>query len=154
MFNREYTYKQVVATLHGCRVDLSDEKFFLELTLRAIRNAGMRLAKTKSRNPLSYQIEDDIMGGGVSVNALITTSHLTVHTANRHGAVEFDCATCGRDSEPWLALETFKRALRPLYTRVRYECGSRAEHTPSSREVYPTIKSSEPIVKSRRTVSF
>jgi len=111
----------VVATLHGCRADLVDEKLILNTTLRAIRNSNMHLAKTRMENPLVYRVEDDIMGGGVSINALITTSHLTAHTSRLHRTVEFDCATCGCDSNPWAALETFKRALKPIHVTMQYE---------------------------------
>jgi S-adenosylmethionine/arginine decarboxylase-like enzyme len=93
----------------------------LDTTLKAIRNANMELAKTASKNPVVYRVADDIMGGGVSVNAIITTSHLTIHTSRLYGTVEFDCATCGIDSNPWAALETFKRALRPTHTAMQYE---------------------------------
>lgn len=109
-----------MATLHGCRSDLVDEKLMLNTTLKAIKNANMQLAKTRMDNPLVYRVEDDIMGGGVSVNALITTSHLTAHTSRSHRTVEFDCATCGCDSYPWEALETFKRALKPTHVTMQY----------------------------------
>jgi S-adenosylmethionine/arginine decarboxylase-like enzyme len=118
---RPYAYRHVVATLHGCRSDLVDENLILNTTLRAIRNANMHLAKTRMENPLVYRVEDDVMGGGVSINALITTSHLTAHTSRLHRTVEFDCATCGCDSDPWAALETFKRALKPTHITMQYE---------------------------------
>jgi len=119
--NRPYAYRHVVATLHGCRANLLDDKLLLNTTLKAIRNANMRLAKTKTKNPLVYRVGDDIMGGGVSVNALIITSHLTVHTSKLYRTVEFDCATCGCDSNPWASLETFKRALKPTHVAMQYE---------------------------------
>jgi S-adenosylmethionine/arginine decarboxylase-like enzyme len=121
MISRPYAYRHVVATLHGCRSDLVDEKLLLNTTIRAIRNANMTLAKTKTSNPLLYKVGDDIMGGGVSVNALITTSHLTVHTSRMYRTVEFDCATCGCDSNPWAALETFKKTLKPTHVTMQYE---------------------------------
>ena len=121
MHTRPYAYRQIVATLHGCRSDLLDEKFLLNTTLKAIRNANMQLAKTRTQNPLVYRVSDDVMGGGVSVNALITTSHLTIHTSKLHDTAEFDCATCGSDGDPWAALEIFKRALRPTHVTMQYE---------------------------------
>ena len=121
MSTRPYAYRHVVATLHGCRSDLLNDKFILSITLKAIRNANMQLAKTKTANPLVYRVGDDIMGGGVSVNALITTSHLTIHTSRMYRTVEFDCATCGCDSNPWAALETFKRALKPTHVTMQYQ---------------------------------
>ena len=132
MIARPYAYKQIVATLHGCRSDLLDDKLLLSTTLAAIRNAKMRLAQTKTTNPLVYKVGDDIMGGGVSVNALITTSHLTVHTSKLHGTAEFDCATCGRTSSPLAALETFRRMLRPTHITIRYESGEIRDQTKSA----------------------
>jgi S-adenosylmethionine/arginine decarboxylase-like enzyme len=121
MSTRPYAYRHVIATLHGCRSDLLDERLLLSTALKGIRNANMQLAKTKTENPLVYRVSDDIMGGGVSINALITTSHMTVHTSQLHRTVEFDCATCGCDSDPWAALETFKRTLKPTHVTMQYE---------------------------------
>jgi len=123
MSPRPYPYRHVVATLHGCRADLLDDRLILNSALRAIRNANMHLAKTKTANPLVYRVSEDIMGGGVSVNALITTSHMTLHTSRRYRTAEFDCATCGCDSNPWAALEAVKEALRPTHVTMQYECG-------------------------------
>ena len=121
MSTRPYAYRHIVSTLHGCHSDLLNDKMLLNTTIKAIRNANMKLAKTKTKNPLVYRISDDIMGGGVSVNALITTSHLTIHTSKLYRTVEFDCATCGCDSNPWAALETFKRSLKPTHVTMQYE---------------------------------
>ena len=134
--NRPYGYKQIVATLQGCQSDLLDEKLILGTTLTAIRNANMHLAKTKTTNPLVYKVSDDIMGGGVSVNALITTSHLTVHTSKLYGTVEFDCATCGSTSNPLAALATFRRTLRPTHVTIQYESNEIRDQIISA----PTIK--------------
>jgi len=133
---RPYSYRQIVATLHGCRSDLLDEKLLLDTTLAAIRHANMRLAKTKTTNPLVYKVSHDIMGGGVSINALITTSHLTVHTSKLYGTVEFDCATCGCTSNPVAALATFRRILRPTHVTIQYESDEAKEQIMSA----PTIK--------------
>jgi S-adenosylmethionine/arginine decarboxylase-like enzyme len=128
LFARPYSYRHVIATLHECRSDLLDDKLLRNTTLKAIRNANMQLAKTKTTNPLVYRVGDDIMGGGVSINALITTSHLTLHTSKMYGTVEFDCATCGCDSNPWAALETFKRTLKPRHITMQYEHDETEEH--------------------------
>ena len=133
---RPYAYRKIVATLHGCRSDLLDDGLLLSTTLTAIRNANMRLAKTKTMNPLVYKVSDDIMGGGVSVNALITTSHLTVHTSKLYGTAEFDCATCGCASNPLAALTTFRRILRPTHVTIQYESGETRDQIISA----PTIK--------------
>ena len=136
MNTRPYAYKQIVATLHGCRSDLLDDKLLLNTTLTAIRDANMQLAKTKTTNPLVYKVGDDIMGGGVSVNALITTSHLTVHTSRLHGTAEFDCATCGFASDPLAALMAFRKALRSTHITVQYE----SDESRNQIAYAPTIK--------------
>ena len=118
---RPYAYKQVIATLHGCQADLLDDKLLLKTTLTAIHDANMQLAKTRAANPIVYRVADDIMGGGVSVNALIVTSHLTVHTSKLHKTMEFDCATCGQSSSPLAALAAFKKALKPACVTIQYE---------------------------------
>lgn len=123
MPSRPYSYRHVVATLHGCRADLLDDKLLLETTLIAIREANMQLARTKMPNPLVYRVEDDVMGGGVSVNALITTSHLTLHTSRKYRTVEFDCATCGCNSNPWAALDLFRQTLKPTHVTMQYQHG-------------------------------
>ena len=136
MNTRPYAYKQIVATLHGCRSDLLDDKLLLNTTLTAIRDANMQLAKTRTTNPLVYKVSDDIMGGGVSVNALITTSHLTVHTSRLYGTAEFDCATCGFASNPLAALATFRKALKPTHVTIQYE----SDESQSQIVPIPTIK--------------
>lgn len=125
---RPYAYRHIVATLFGCRADLLDDKFLLNTALKAIRNAKMQLAVTNTANPLVYRVREDVMGGGVSVNALITTSHLTIHTSRRYRTAEFDCATCGCDSDPWAALDTFKHALRPTHVAMQYEHDDLKQH--------------------------
>jgi S-adenosylmethionine/arginine decarboxylase-like enzyme len=133
---RPYAYKQIVATLHGCQSDLLDDKLLLSTTLTAIRNANMHLARTKTTNPLVYKVGDDIMGGGVSVNALITTSHLTVHTSKLYRTTEFDCATCGYASNPLAALATFRRILKPTHITIHYGSDEIQDQITSA----PTIK--------------
>ena len=72
-------------------------------------------------NPLVYRVDQDIMGGGVSINALITTSHLTIHSAKDHSSVEFDCATCGPKSHPEEAFRVFEEFLRPKKIRIWFK---------------------------------
>jgi S-adenosylmethionine/arginine decarboxylase-like enzyme len=119
--SRPYAYRHIVATLFGCRANLLDQKLLLNTTLKAIHDSNMQLAITTTQNPVVYKVGNDIMGGGVSVSALITTSHLTIHTSRLYRTVEFDCATCGVDSNPWAALDTFKHALRPTHVATQYE---------------------------------
>jgi S-adenosylmethionine/arginine decarboxylase-like enzyme len=122
LVERLYPYKQIVATFFGCEADLLNKDDFLKASLLAIEKANMTLADLP-RNPLVYKVNQDIMGGGVSVNALITTSHLTIHSSNDYLAVEFDCATCGPDSHPEEAFKVFEEFLRPKKVKIWFKKG-------------------------------
>jgi len=118
---RPYKYKHLVVTFTNCNGNLLDEKGFVETSLKAIERANMKLAVTSGENPMHYRISDDAMGGGVSVNALITTSHLTIHSSKKYRLVEFDCATCGQNSYPEKALEVFKRFLKTNTVKIHFK---------------------------------
>lgn len=122
LVERLYPYKHIVATFFGCEADLLNKDDFLKASILAIEKANMSLAKVP-RNPLVYKVDEDIMGGGVSVNALITTSHLTVHSARDYSSVEFDCATCGPESRPEEALRVFEEFLKPRKIKIWFRKG-------------------------------
>jgi len=122
MVERPYPYKHIVATFFGCKADLLDKNHFLKTSLMAIEKANMTLVHVP-KNPLVYKVDEDIMGGGVSVNALITTSHLTIHSARDYSAVEFDCATCGPESRPEEAFRVFKEFLKPKKVKIWFKKG-------------------------------
>ncbi len=119
---RQYPYKHVVATFFDCETDLLDKDNFLKTSLLAIEKANMILANVP-KNPIVYKVDEDIMGGGVSVNALITTSHLTIHSAKDYSAVEFDCATCGPQSRPEEAFKVFQEFLKPKKVKIWFKKG-------------------------------
>ena len=117
MVERPYPYKHIVATFLSCEANLLDKDQFHKVSLLAIEKADMTLVDVP-KNPLVYKVNKDIMGGGVSVNALITTSHLTIHSAKDYSAVEFDCATCGPKSRPENALKVFEEFLKPKKIKI------------------------------------
>jgi len=122
MAGRPYPYKQIVATFFGCEADLLNKDDFLKASILAIEKASMSLANVP-KNPLVYKVDEDIMGGGVSVNALITTSHLTIHSAKDYSSVEFDCATCGPESRPEEAFKVFEEFLKPKKIKIWFRKG-------------------------------
>jgi len=122
MVGRPYPYKQIVATFFGCEADLLNKDDFLKASILAIEKANMSLANVP-KNPLVYKVDEDIMGGGVSVNALITTSHLTIHSAKDYSSVEFDCATCGPESRPEEAFKVFEEFLKPKKIKIWFRKG-------------------------------
>ena len=122
MVDRPYQYKHIIATFFDCDANLLDKNHFLKTSLLAIEKANMTLVHVPN-NPLVYKVDEDIMGGGVSVNALITTSHLTIHSAKDYSSVEFDCATCGPESRPEEAFKVFEKTLKPKKLKIWFKKG-------------------------------
>jgi S-adenosylmethionine/arginine decarboxylase-like enzyme len=96
LVERQYPYKHIVATFFGCEANLLDKNQFLKTSLMAIEKANMTLVQVP-KNPLVYKVDEDIIGGGVGVNALITTSHLTIHSAKDYSPLMW---WTGRDLFP------------------------------------------------------
>lgn len=115
-------YKRLLATLKDCEPGLlADAGFIEKIAIRAIRRAGMRLIEFYG-NPMIYKAdpEGDPMGGGITLLAMITTSHLAIHTSLRDSSVEFDCQTCGAETDPMAALETLAKAFKAKSVMIHY----------------------------------
>jgi len=104
--------KHVYGNLYGCDVRLiSDEKYLRRLVKEAIKIANMHLVELKSWKFFSKK-------GGVSVIALITESHVAVHTWPGYQYATVDVYTCGRESQPEKAFEHIVKGLAPKeYTK-------------------------------------
>jgi S-adenosylmethionine/arginine decarboxylase-like enzyme len=102
-------YKRLSATLRGCKPEaLWDLKFLEEAVREAARAAGMEIVPIFG-NPLVYKADpsNDPMGGGVTVLALITRSHIAIHSSIEGECIMFNCETCGEGTDPDAALKAF-----------------------------------------------
>jgi len=106
--------KHVFGNLYDITEELlKDKKFLEELVLKAVKEAKMNLVEIKSW-------EFGGKKGGVSVIALVTESHIALHTWNEYKYATADVYTCGEGSDPEKAFELIVKELKPKYYKVFY----------------------------------
>ncbi|BAJ51452.1 S-adenosylmethionine decarboxylase [Candidatus Caldarchaeum subterraneum] len=99
--------KHVFGNLYNCPENIiSDEKYLRKIVREAIKQANMTLVSLRS---WSFGGEK----GGVSVIALITESHVAVHTWREYNYATVDIYTCGEESNPEKAFDYIVQHLRP-----------------------------------------
>lgn len=104
--------KHVYGNLYGCDKRLiSNERYLRRIVREAIKVAGMHLFELRS-----WKFESK--KGGVSVIALITESHVAIHTWPEYEYATVDVYTCGEKSEPEKAFDYIIEKLSPKeYTK-------------------------------------
>ena len=125
--NMEYIVgKHVYGNLYGCDAEaLADE----QLIVRVVRES-VRVAKATLMGVKSWKVEG--VKGGVSVLALISESHIAVHTWPEYKYAAVDVFTCGDHSDPEAAFEHIVKALKPRWVVQHY--ADRSSLTTSSWE--------------------
>lgn len=99
-----FTGCHVLAELGGAAPELLDDELFLRAALTsAVRDCGATL-----RQVVSERFDPH----GVTVLALLSESHASLHTYPEVGAVFVDVFTCGSQAEPERAVRSLARALR------------------------------------------
>ncbi len=104
--------KHVYGNLYECDVRLiANEGYLRKLVRDAVKIANMHLVELKSWKFFSKK-------GGISVIALVTESHVAVHTWPAYHYATVDVYTCGRESQPEKAFEYIVKGLAPKgYTK-------------------------------------
>lgn len=92
---------------------ISNEELLREVVIKAARIANMNLVEVRS-----WKVEGG--KGGVSVLALITESHIAIHTWTNYRFATLDIYTCGEKSDPWKAFEYVLSILKPRTFKVHY----------------------------------
>ncbi|MFP3190456.1 MAG: adenosylmethionine decarboxylase [Thermoproteota archaeon] len=104
--------KHVYGNLYECDRNLiNSEQYLRETVLNAIKLANMHLIEVKS------WILPGIKGG-VSIIALITESHITIHTWAEYNYASVDVYTCGNKSNPVKAFKYIVQRLRPKFYTI------------------------------------
>lgn len=104
--------KHVYGNLYDCEPDiLSDEEFLRQVVIEAACISKCNL----------YDIKSWKFGGekgGVSIIALVTESHIAVHTWIEYKYATVDVYTCGSRSDPEAAFDFIVSRLKPKeYTK-------------------------------------
>ncbi|MEM5806171.1 MAG: adenosylmethionine decarboxylase [Candidatus Aenigmatarchaeota archaeon] len=91
----------------------TNEEILKNIVIEAVKLSGANLYDIKS---WSFGGEK----GGVSVIALVTESHVAIHTWIEYNYATVDIYTCGEHTDPWKAFEYIKNALKPKFYTVNY----------------------------------
>ncbi|MCC6022072.1 MAG: adenosylmethionine decarboxylase [Desulfurococcaceae archaeon] len=92
---------------------LNDEDTLKNIVIEAVHLANMTLIEVKS-----WRVPGN--KGGVSILALITESHIALHTWIEYKYATLDIYTCGEKSDPWAAFEYIVSKLKPKTFKVNY----------------------------------
>lgn len=91
----------------------TDVEFLKALVIKAVKKAKMTLVTVEARSFGGKK-------GGVSVIALITESHMIVHTWNEYKYATVDIYTCGEQSDPHAAFNMIVQELKPKRHQIFY----------------------------------
>ncbi|WP_281178420.1 adenosylmethionine decarboxylase [Amycolatopsis jejuensis] len=106
----EFAGRHVLAEFSGVRPDLLDDEAFLcESLERALDKAGATVCEITSK-----QFEPH----GVTVVALLSESHASIHSYPERGSVFVDVFTCGRRADPELAVQLLRDLLGASVSRI------------------------------------
>ncbi len=111
---------QIISEFLNCRFDLNDEKSITEMVRSGINQCRLGLIKVVNHRFTPI---------GVTVVAIISESHVAVHTFPEAKHASIDIYTCSKTPEPTNALlEYFKNILKPQSTRtIRVKRGDELE---------------------------
>ncbi|MDE1871489.1 MAG: adenosylmethionine decarboxylase [Candidatus Micrarchaeota archaeon] len=85
---------------------VNDEAFLKDMVLKAVGVAKMTLVEVKSWSFGGKK-------GGITVMALITESHVVLHTWNEYKYATLDIYTCGGKAKPHEAFKYIVKSLKP-----------------------------------------
>lgn len=106
-----FTGQHVLAEFSGVDATRLDDASELASTLcRALERAGATVCEVMSRR---------FDPQGVTVLALLTESHASVHTYPEVGSAFLDVFTCGREADPEFAVQLLAEALGATSTEIR-----------------------------------
>ncbi len=95
--------RQVVADLWECDCKLLNDRSRLVELVRQAAEA----ARATVLDIASHQFEPE----GVTALALLSESHISIHTWPEHGYAVVDILTCGKTADPHSGIEVIKRGL-------------------------------------------
>ena len=106
--------KHLYANMYGIGESiLMNEKFLRELVLKAVKAAHSTLIEIKSWKVGGKK-------GGVSVIALVSESHIALHTWIEYSYATVDIYTCGAHTDPWAAFNLMLNAIKPRKYKIGY----------------------------------
>ncbi|MEV4646054.1 adenosylmethionine decarboxylase [Saccharopolyspora sp. NPDC049426] len=106
-----FTGRHVLAELEGVEPELLDDEQYLREVLHK--------ALSESDATVCQMIAKRFDPQGVTVLALLSESHASLHTYPEDGSIFIDVFTCGHTAKPELAVELLAEALQPTTKNVQ-----------------------------------
>ncbi len=103
--------QHVLAELEGVAPELLDDEQFLRDTLES--------ALDRSDATVCQVIAEKFDPQGVTVLALLSESHASLHTYPEDGSIFIDVFTCGNTAQPERAVQLLADALSPTSTNLQ-----------------------------------
>jgi S-adenosylmethionine decarboxylase len=121
--------QHLAVDMYGCRVEkLTDLEFIKEAMYAAIKEADMTLLN------ISHQIFET---EGLTACALLSESHMTIHTNPSLGYMSIDIFTLNKNCQPDKAVQALRRFIKPDKTKttliMRGDFGSLKDMKPKVR---------------------
>jgi S-adenosylmethionine decarboxylase len=95
--------RQLVIDAWGCR-ELNDER-----SVRSFLEESVKACKARLLSIDTHRFSPQ----GISGVAVIAESHISIHTWPEYGYAAIDVFTCGKDVEPYNAIEVIKKFFSP-----------------------------------------
>ena len=96
--------KQLLVDLYGCKADLNDDKFLVNILEKAAVKAGSTVV-----DQLVYKFHPV----GVSVFLILAETHISIQTWPEHGYAAVDIFVCGEGKDPSAAWDVIREGLVP-----------------------------------------
>lgn len=105
--------KHVFGNLYECDINaISDEEYLRETVINAAKIAKMHLVEVRSWKFGGPK-------GGISVIALVTESHISIHSWIEYNYAAVDVYTCGSKSRPLKAFKYIVERLKPKHYNIK-----------------------------------
>ncbi len=102
----------VFGNLYGIsRAKLTNKGLLSRAVLEAVKKADMKLVEQRTWSFGGSK-------GGISVIALVSESHMTLHTWVEYGYATIDIYTCGDQGKPYAAFDYLVSTLKPKSHKV------------------------------------
>ncbi len=104
--------KHIILEMYGCKFeDLDNEQLILDTFKEAIKQAKMTCLNLSSHK-FSPQ--------GVTALALLSESHMSIHTYPESSYAAADLFTCGLEGDPFLAMDVLINVFKPEKKTIVY----------------------------------
>lgn len=104
--------KHIILEMYGCKFEsLNDEKLFIDAFKKAIKEAKMNLLNLATHKFEPY---------GLTAVALLSESHMSIHTYPELGYAAADVFTCGDEGDPFKVMEILIETAKPERRNIIY----------------------------------